>query len=125
MILLQFPATAPLPRPLVNPHENFQPPTTLSSVPASTTLKSRLYSLSTWRSLQRDHASPAIVDVPLAQGKERNAAAGAPRKDDEWIPYEDHVSPPPSPNPDSQQPSAAGQIKANTGEHGSNWCFCF
>jgi hypothetical protein len=122
---LDFPATAPLPRSLVNPHENVQPLTTRSSAPASTTLKSRLHSLSTWRPLQTGHASSAIVDVPLAQGKERNAAAGAPRKDDEWIPYEDHVSPPPSPNPDSQQPSAARQIKTDTGEHGSSRCFCF
>ncbi|KAG2106990.1 quinon protein alcohol dehydrogenase-like superfamily [Suillus discolor] len=105
---LDFPATAPLPRPIVNPHDDFQPPTTQSSAPTPTTFKSRL---STWWSLQINHASTAIADVPLAQGKERNAAAGAPRrKNDEWIPDEDHVSSPPSPNPDLQQPTTAGQL---------------
>ncbi|KAG1796182.1 uncharacterized protein BJ212DRAFT_1582366 [Suillus subaureus] len=107
---LDFPATAPLPHPLINPHENFRPPTTQSSAPASTSFKSRLHSLSTWWPLQTDHASRAISDVPLAQGKERNAAADAPRKDDQCIPDEDRVSPPPSPNPDSRQPTTAGQV---------------
>jgi len=121
---LDFSATAPLPRPLVNPHENFQPPTTQSSAPTSTSFKSRLHRLSTWWPLQTGHTLPAIVSVPHAQGKERNAAADAPRKDDEWIPSENYVSPPPSPNPDSRQPATAGQI--NSGEHGSGRsCFCF
>ncbi|KAG2052695.1 WD40 repeat-like protein [Suillus hirtellus] len=122
---LDFPATAPLPRSIVNPHDdNCRFTTTQSSAPTPTTFKSRL---STWWSLQTNHASPAIVDVPLAQGKERNAAAGAPRrKNDEWIPDEDHVSSPPSPNPDSRQPTTAGQVKTNAGEHGSSGlCFCF
>ncbi|KAG1805532.1 uncharacterized protein BJ212DRAFT_1391321, partial [Suillus subaureus] len=67
-----------------------------------------------------------ISDVPLAQGKERNAAADAPRKDDQCIPDEDRVSLPPSPNPDSRQLTTAGQTNANTGEHGSSrLCFCF
>jgi hypothetical protein len=119
---LDFSATAPLPRSLVNPHEN--PPTTQFSVPTSTSFKSRLHRLSTWWPLQTGHTSPAIVPVPHAQGKERNAAADAPRRDDEWIPSEDYVSPPPSPNPDSRQPATAGQI--NFGEHGSSRsCFCF
>ncbi|KAG1902686.1 uncharacterized protein F5891DRAFT_1022938 [Suillus fuscotomentosus] len=122
---LQFPATAPLPRPIVKPNDdNYRLTTTQSSTPTPTTFK---YRLSTWWSLQTDHASSAIVNVPLAQGKERNAAAGAPRrKNDEWIPDEDHVSPPPSPNPDSQQPITAGQVRTNAGEHGgSQLCFCF
>jgi WD40 repeat protein len=119
---LDFSATAPLPRPLVNPHEN--PPTTQSSAPASASFKSRLHHLSTWWPLQTGHTSPAIVPVPHAQGKERNAAADAPRRDDEWIPSENYVSPPPSPNPDSRQPATAGQT--STGEHGSGRsCFCF
>ncbi|KAG1805526.1 uncharacterized protein BJ212DRAFT_857021 [Suillus subaureus] len=101
---LDFPATAPLPRPLINPHENFRPPTTQSSAPASTSFKSRLHSLSTWWPLQTD----------------------APRKDDQCIPDEDLVSPPPSPNPDSRQPTTTRQVKTNTGKHGNNHlCFCF
>lgn len=123
---LDFPATVPLPRPYAHAQENFQPSTTQSSAPASSTFKSRLHHLSTWRPFQTGHTSPAIVNVSFAQGKERNAAAGAPRKDDEWIPYEDHVSPPPSPNPDSRQLNAAGQIKTDAEEHGSSrLCFCF
>ncbi|KAG2342019.1 WD40 repeat-like protein [Suillus weaverae] len=70
--LLDFPATAPLPRPLVNPHENFRitpaPPTTQSTTSTSTTFKSHL---STWWPIQTGNASPAIVNVPLAQAKER------------------------------------------------------
>lgn len=114
---LDFPATVPLPRPYAHAQENFQPSTT-QSAPASSTFKSRLYHLSTWRPFQTGHTSPAIVNVSLAQ-------AGAPRKDDEWIPYEDHVSPP-SPNRDSRQSNAAGQIKTDAEEHGSSRSrFCF
>ncbi|KAG1859826.1 hypothetical protein F4604DRAFT_1957883 [Suillus subluteus] len=68
---LDLPATAPLPRPLANPHENFRPPTTQSSALASTSFKSRLHRLSPWWPLQTDYASTAITDVPLAHGKER------------------------------------------------------
>ncbi|KAG2157266.1 hypothetical protein DEU56DRAFT_896934 [Suillus clintonianus] len=100
---LDSPATAPLPRPHINLHEDPRPP----SVPPTTR---------SWWPIRTGRASPAIVEVPLAQGKERNASADAPVKDDEWIRDEDCVSPP-SPNPDSQRPSTVGQI--NTGEHGS------
>ncbi|KAG0703897.1 hypothetical protein DFH29DRAFT_874170 [Suillus ampliporus] len=66
-----------------------------------------------------------IVDVPLAQGKERNAAAGAPTNDDDLIRDEDYIpSTPPSPNPDSQQRPAGGQI--DIGDHGTGrLCGCF
>ncbi|KAG1846758.1 hypothetical protein DFJ58DRAFT_915287 [Suillus subalutaceus] len=104
---LDFPATSPLPHKYshsaqeatkthsrMNPYENSQPPITQSS----TTFKARL------RDLRTGHALSPIVGTPLAQGKERNAAADAPPKNNkDWIPYEDHVpSRPPSPNPDSQ-----------------------
>lgn len=56
------------------------------------TLISRLHRLSTWWPLQTDHTSPIIVDVPLAPGKLRNAAGGAPGDDDDLIPVEDYVS---------------------------------
>ncbi|KAG2746747.1 hypothetical protein P692DRAFT_20835855 [Suillus brevipes Sb2] len=68
---LDFPATVPLPRPYAHAQENFQPSTTQSSAPASSTFKSRLHHLSTWRPFQTGHTSPAIVNVSLAQGKER------------------------------------------------------
>ncbi|KAG1868305.1 hypothetical protein DFJ58DRAFT_911452 [Suillus subalutaceus] len=122
---LDFPATYPLPRPLIKPEENSQPipapPTTQSSVvntPA--TLKSSLHRMSTWRPFQTDHASLAIVDVPLAPGKLRYATAGAPGDDDDLIRDEDYISPPPSPTPGSR-PGIA-----NTGQHGSGrFCLCF
>ncbi|KAG1778447.1 hypothetical protein EV702DRAFT_1196436 [Suillus placidus] len=107
MVLLQFLATLPLPRPLIKPDENSPPtpapPTTQSSaINTPATLKSSLHRLSTWWPFQTDHASPAIVDVPLAPGKLRYATAGAPGDDDDLIRDEDYVSPPPSPNPGSR-----------------------
>ncbi|KAG2738105.1 hypothetical protein P692DRAFT_20759647, partial [Suillus brevipes Sb2] len=81
-----------------------------------------------------------IVDVPLAQAKEarsvhflflfkvscmnsqRNAAAGAPKKDEDIVP--DEYLDPPSPNPDSQQQATA--VQPASGEHGGDRsCFCF
>ncbi|KAG1886141.1 hypothetical protein F4604DRAFT_1900559 [Suillus subluteus] len=69
--------------------------------------------MSTWRPFQTDHASLAIVDVPLAPGKLRYATAGAPGDDDDLIRDEDYISPPPSPTPGSR-PGIS-----NTGQHGS------
>ncbi|KAG2743107.1 YVTN repeat-like/Quino protein amine dehydrogenase [Suillus brevipes Sb2] len=114
--LLDFPATSPLPRSHIS--RTAVPPTTQSSViNTSSTLSSRLYRL--WP-LQTNHASPTIVDVPLAPGKLRIATAGAPSDDDDLIRDEDYVSPPPSPN----LASRPGIV--NTGQHGSGrFCFCF
>ncbi|KAG1779579.1 hypothetical protein EV702DRAFT_1277065 [Suillus placidus] len=122
---LDFPATSPLPRPLITPDENSRstpaPLTTQSSaINTPATLKSSLRRLSTWWPLHTDHASPPIVDVPLAPGKLRYATAGAPGDDDDLIRDEDYVSPPPSPNPGSRP----GIV--NSGQHGSGrCCFCF
>ncbi|KIK41657.1 hypothetical protein CY34DRAFT_805817 [Suillus luteus UH-Slu-Lm8-n1] len=112
---LDFPATLPLPRSHIS--RTPAPPATQSSViNTSSTLPSRLYRL--WP-LQSNRASPTIVDVPLAPGKLRNAAAGAPGDDDDLIRDEDYV-PPPSPSPNSR-PGIA-----NAGQHGSGrFCFCF
>ncbi|KIK45508.1 hypothetical protein CY34DRAFT_801589 [Suillus luteus UH-Slu-Lm8-n1] len=86
---LDFPATSPLPRLLIRSDEN------------------------------TNHVSPTIVDVPLAPGKLRIAAAGAPGGDDDLIRDEDYV-PPPSPSPNSRP----GIFDA--GQHGSGrFCFCF
>ncbi|KAG2089438.1 uncharacterized protein F5147DRAFT_841123 [Suillus discolor] len=112
---LDFPATSPLPHPLrMTPDKNSRsipaPPTIQSSaISTSPTLSSRLHRLSTWWPLHTGPVSPTIVDVPLAPGRLRYAAAGAPRDDDSLIRDEDYVSPPPSPNP---------------GQHG-RFCFCF
>ncbi|KAG2141107.1 hypothetical protein DEU56DRAFT_283933, partial [Suillus clintonianus] len=108
---LDFPATVPLPHSHINPHKNSRSP------PAPPTTKS-------WWPIWKGQTLPAIINVPLAQGKEWNAAADVPSKDDKWIRDEDYVSPPPSLNLDSRQPPTGGQI--NSGEHGSGrLCFCF
>ncbi|KAG2747197.1 YVTN repeat-like/Quino protein amine dehydrogenase [Suillus brevipes Sb2] len=117
---LQFPATSPLPRPLINPDENSQTPAPTATQPSainfSPTLPSRLLRL--WP-LQTNHASPNIIDVPLAPGKLRIATAGAPGDDDDLIRDEEYV-PPPSPSPNSHP----GIV--NAGQHGSGrCCFCF
>ncbi|KAG2742299.1 WD40 repeat-like protein [Suillus brevipes Sb2] len=114
--LLDFPATSPLPR--SHTSQTPAPPTTQSStINTSPNLASRLHRL--WP-LQANHASPTIVDVPLAPGKLRIAAAGAPGDDDDLIRDEDYVSPPSSPNPASR-PGIA-----DAGQHGSGrFCFCF
>ncbi|KAG2738839.1 WD40 repeat-like protein [Suillus brevipes Sb2] len=113
--LLDFPATSPLPRTHVS--RTPAPPTTQFSINnTSPKLASRLDRL--WP-LQTNRASPTIVDVPLAPGKLRNAAAGALGDDDDLIRDEDYV-PPPSPSPHSH-PGIA-----NAGQHGSGrFCFCF
>ncbi|KAG1814009.1 WD40-repeat-containing domain protein [Suillus subaureus] len=124
-VLLQFPATSPLPRPLIQPNENSRPtpvpPTSqFSATNTSATLKSSLHRMSTWLTPQIDHASPAIVDVPLAPGKLRYATVGAPGDDDDLIRDEDYVSPSPSLNPGSRAQMV------NAGQHGNGrFCFCF
>ncbi|KAG1813985.1 uncharacterized protein BJ212DRAFT_1514841 [Suillus subaureus] len=85
-----FPATSPLPRPLIKPEENSQPtpapPTTqFSVVNTPATLKFSLYRMSTWRPFQTDHAA----DAPLAPGKLRYATASAPGDDGDLIRDED------------------------------------
>ncbi|KAG2126845.1 hypothetical protein DEU56DRAFT_982878 [Suillus clintonianus] len=107
---LDFPATAPLPHSHINLHEDSRPP----QVPPTT---------QSWWPIRTGRASPAIVEVPpvcwISRIRlQRNVSADAPAKYNEWIHDEDYVSPP-SPNPDSQRPPAAGQI--NTAEHGSEY----
>jgi WD40 repeat protein len=121
---LDFPATSPLPRPLVKPDENSRPtPAPPCVINTSPTLRSSLHRLSSWWPFQTEHASPVmnVVDVPLAPGKLRYATAGAPgNDDDDLIRDEDYVSPPPSPNPGSRR----GIV--NAGQHDSGrFCFCF
>ncbi|KAG2156394.1 quinon protein alcohol dehydrogenase-like superfamily [Suillus clintonianus] len=130
---LDFPATSPLPslpahattqtRSHINPRENYRPtlvpPTTLSLAPAS---QARLHHLFTWWPVRIGHAPPPTVDVPLAWGELRHAAAGAPPKEDDMRRDED-VPSLPTPDPNSQ-PLTTEQT--NTSEHGSGrWCGCF
>ncbi|KAG2349164.1 WD40 repeat-like protein [Suillus weaverae] len=137
---LDFPAILPLPncspssrattrgRSDTANHENSRStPLPLATQPfaAPTTFKPRLYSISTWWPARAGHASPPIVDVPLAPGKLRYATAGAPSFDDDLIRDEDFVpSAPLSPHPNSQRPSTGVQVI--TGQHGSGrLCGCF
>ncbi|KAG1877389.1 hypothetical protein F4604DRAFT_618841 [Suillus subluteus] len=127
---LDFPATSPLPpnrfpsaQATTQSRSARLPPSSQSSTATPTTVKSRIRHLL---------VGLPIIDVPLAQGKERNAAAGAPAKDDDddddddLIRDEDYVSPPPSPTPGSQPQSAARPINVTSGEHGSGRsCLCF
>ncbi|KAG2112876.1 hypothetical protein DEU56DRAFT_761971 [Suillus clintonianus] len=125
---LDFPATSPLPHPLsertaTQGHSNIYSGENSHSLPmtqSSVTSNSRPHNLLSWWPLRASHAQMHIVDVPLAQGKECNAAADAPRKDNDIVP--DEYFDPPSPNPNSQQPAA----QTNAGEHGGDrCCFCF
>jgi len=64
-----------------------------------------------------------VVEVSSV-GLQRNAAAGAPKEDDDLVPDEYFGDDPPLLNPNLQQPTAS--IPINTEEHGSRrLCFCF
>ncbi|KAG2737871.1 hypothetical protein P692DRAFT_20883142 [Suillus brevipes Sb2] len=128
---LDFSATSPLPRPLSGhtPTQgrslmNFGENSGSSATPPST-FASRIPHPSSWWPVRGGHAQPRIIDVPLAQAKEarsRNAAAGAPKKDEDIVP--DEYLDPPSPNPNPQQPATA--VQPASGEHGGDRsCFCF
>ncbi|KIK48515.1 hypothetical protein CY34DRAFT_8123 [Suillus luteus UH-Slu-Lm8-n1] len=151
-LALQFPATSPLPRPLsghtsaqgrshMNSGENSRSlPTTRLPATRPTPSAARIPHPSSWWPVCGGHAQPRIADVPLAQAKEarcvhflvlfkvscmnsqRNAVAGAPKKDEDIVP--DEYLDPPSPNPDSQQQATA--VQPASGEHGGDRsCFCF
>ncbi|KAG0709929.1 hypothetical protein DFH29DRAFT_1065105 [Suillus ampliporus] len=116
---LDFPATSPLPpnyfffgtghnsRTFI--YKSNENPATQSSADAPTAFKSRVHHLSNLVARSHSHVPLPTVDVPLAWGKPRYAAAGAPTRNEDLIRDEDYVPPPP-PNPNSQQQSAAAQI---------------
>ncbi|KAG2754808.1 hypothetical protein P692DRAFT_201801423 [Suillus brevipes Sb2] len=91
-------------------------PTTRLSATPPTKFAARIPHPSSWWPVRGGHAQPRIADVPLAQAKERNAAAGAPKKDEDIVP--DEYLDPPSPNPNSQQQPTA--VQPATGEHGGD-----
>ncbi|KAG1769759.1 hypothetical protein EDD22DRAFT_134725 [Suillus occidentalis] len=116
--LMDFPATSPLPRSHVSRPTPAPLTTQSSTINTSPKLASHLHRL--W-SPQTNHASPAIVNVPLAPGKLRIATAGAPGDDDDLIRDKDYVSPPPPPPNSGSRPGIA-----TAGQHGSGrFCFCF
>ncbi|KAG1762316.1 hypothetical protein EV702DRAFT_1164927 [Suillus placidus] len=63
-------------------------PTTLSPAAAPTTFKAQLRHLFIRRS---NYAAPPIIDVPFTQAKEHDAAAGAPKPDDDLVPDDTSV----------------------------------
>ncbi|KAG2744098.1 hypothetical protein P692DRAFT_201794166, partial [Suillus brevipes Sb2] len=94
------------------------PPTTPPPVTTTTTFKTRLRHLFT----QPPHdAMPPVVDVPFAQGLQRNAAGGRKDNDDDLIRDEDYHGPP-SPDPNVQQQQKAATVQVDPGEHGRCCC---
>ncbi|KAJ8596238.1 hypothetical protein M405DRAFT_805806 [Rhizopogon salebrosus TDB-379] len=104
------------------PGENSRPVLALP-ITQSFRPRSRI-SLSNWWPLHASHTPASVVDVPLAQGKLRHAAADAPKaNDDEYVRDED-FDPTCLPNPNSQR--ASTPVLTNGGEHGSGRsCLCF
>ncbi|KAG1893561.1 uncharacterized protein F5891DRAFT_1196188 [Suillus fuscotomentosus] len=91
------------------------PPATTPPAAAPTTITPRLGNLLPWRS---DHAGPPVVDVLFTQGRQRNAAAGAPGRGDSLIRDEDHYGPSlPDPNLQRQQ-------EVDTRQHVDGWSCC-
>ncbi|OAX31093.1 hypothetical protein K503DRAFT_870772 [Rhizopogon vinicolor AM-OR11-026] len=75
--------------------------------------------LASWWPVYAGHATLSIVDVPLAQGKQRNATAGAPKQQDEELVRDEYCGDdPPLQNPNLPQSTAAAPPKA--GDHGSD-----
>ncbi|KAG2118379.1 hypothetical protein DEU56DRAFT_144911 [Suillus clintonianus] len=108
------------------------PPTALPPAAAPTTFKAHVRHLFTWRP---DHAAPPVVDVPFAKGKERNAAADAPGRDEDLVPDEYFDDFPQDPNstqrPNTQEPNTPQRQQpaatlVDTGEHvgGKSCCCC-
>ncbi|KIK40717.1 hypothetical protein CY34DRAFT_806892 [Suillus luteus UH-Slu-Lm8-n1] len=99
------------------------PPTTSPPVTTTTSFKAHLRHIFTRPS---HNATPPVVDVPFAKGKERNAAAGAPGKDPNIISDEDYErlnTTQQDPNTQLQQQAVA--VHVDPGEHGGGKsCIC-
>ncbi|KAG1799683.1 uncharacterized protein HD556DRAFT_58667 [Suillus plorans] len=107
LAMTRTPRSAPLP----------VPPTTTTT---TTTFKTYLRYLFTWLP---HHAMPPVVDVPFAQGRQRNAAAGAPGSEHSLIRDEDYHEPP-TPDPNSRQQKQTVAVQADTGQHGGGRPYC-
>jgi hypothetical protein len=119
------------------PQEAPAPPTTSPPVAVTTTIKTHLRHLF---SRSPHHATPPVVEVPFAQGRQvrsvifykcflgishlnlqRNAAAGAPGSEHSLIRDEDALSP----DPNTQQQQQAVAVHIDPGEHGGGKsCVC-
>jgi hypothetical protein len=109
-----------IPRPAPQPAPTPVSPTTSSPTAAPTAITTRLGNLFHRRS---DRAGPRVVDVAYAQGRLRNAAAGAPGSSHSLIRDEDYHGPP-TPDPNLQQQQQAAAVQVDTGEHGGGRSCC-
>ncbi|KAG1812579.1 uncharacterized protein BJ212DRAFT_1578759 [Suillus subaureus] len=97
-------------------------PTIAPPVAAAAALKTHLRHLFT---RPPHHAIPPVVEVPFAKGKERNAAADAPGKDPNIVPYEDQDVDTTQPDPNIQQQQQVIAVHIDPGEHGGGKsCVC-
>ncbi|KAG2741279.1 hypothetical protein P692DRAFT_20840209, partial [Suillus brevipes Sb2] len=113
-------ALARSPRPAPPP----VPPTAPPPVTTTTTFKTHLRHLFT---RSPHHATPPVVDVPFAQGKERNAAAGAPGKDPNIISDEEYenLNTDTQQDPNTQPQQQVVAVHVDPGEHGGGKsCIC-
>ncbi|KAG1836319.1 hypothetical protein DFJ58DRAFT_847017 [Suillus subalutaceus] len=118
--MTRTPRSAPSPAPAPAPTP--APPATPPPATVFTTITAQLGNLFLWRS---DHAGPPVVDVPLAQGVQCNAEAGAPGSDDSLIRDEDYHGPPsPDPNLQQQQQQQPVVVQIDSGEHGGGRSYC-
>ncbi|KAG1771223.1 hypothetical protein EDD22DRAFT_948013 [Suillus occidentalis] len=98
------------PRPAPSPAS----PTTPPPVTVATSFKTHLRHIFT---RPPQHATPPVVDVPFAQGLQRNAAGGPKDIDDDLIRDEDYNGPP-MPDPNEQQQQKVAIVQTDTEEHG-------
>jgi hypothetical protein len=129
LAMTRIPHSAPSPAPTPASPTIPSPPTTPAPVTAARTFRTQLRHLFT---RPPHHATPLVVDVPFAKAKERNAAADAPGKDPDIVPYEegedlDATQPDPNaqqqPQPQQQSPPAVA-VQVDTGEHGGGRSCC-
>ncbi|KAG2048147.1 WD40 repeat-like protein [Suillus hirtellus] len=102
------------------------PPTTSPPVAVTTTIRTHLRHLF---SRSPHHATPPVVEVPFAQGRQRNAAAGAPGSEHSLIRDEDLLSLDPNTQQHRQQQQQQHQqavaFHIDPGEHGrGKFCVC-
>ncbi|KAG1887519.1 WD40-repeat-containing domain protein [Suillus fuscotomentosus] len=118
LAMARRPQEAPAPTPA--------PPTTSPPVTVTTTIKTHLRHLF---SRSPHHVTPPVVEVPFAQGRQRNAAAGAPGSEHSLIRDEDALSPDPNTQQHRQQQQQQQQqavaIPIDPGQHGGGKsCVC-
>ncbi|KAG2054586.1 WD40 repeat-like protein [Suillus hirtellus] len=114
----EAPTLAPAPPATSPPVATTSPPVAAAAATTTTTFKTHLRQLFT---LPLHHATQPVVDVPFAQGRQRNAAAGAPGSEHSLIRDEDL----PSQDPNTQHQHQPAAVQVDPGEHGGGlFCCC-